>query len=331
MIGHIALFLIAAVIMCAASIVFTTSLERIGVALRFPEALLGLTVALGADAPELSSAVASLSLGHHDVSIGVVLGSNIFNLAGLLGLSAIAVGRIDIGRAGLLLNGGVGLLVTVLALALVVGWSPPWAASTAIIFVFVPYAVLSSLRSSRIKRLPLSKSVRSFLQTAVDQAHRDTRRRRRVPSLRWLDIAFAVGSIVVLVASCETMVRMAVLLGDAWSLSHIAVGYVGLAVVTSIPNAIAAVKLATDGRGVAVVSETLNSNTINILGGICLTSLVYGQFEVPQTVTISSLWLIGMTAFAMVSAAATRRGLSRDSGILLVLLYLAYLAAIFLF
>jgi Ca2+/Na+ antiporter len=45
--------------------------------------------------------MASLYFGHQEVSLGVVLGSNVFNLAGLLGLSATVARRIEVGRQGL--------------------------------------------------------------------------------------------------------------------------------------------------------------------------------------------------------------------------------------
>ena len=61
--------------------------------------MLGLLTALAAHAPEVSSAIAALVRGKHDVGVGVVLGSNVFNVAAMIGLSAILCGRIRI-RSG---------------------------------------------------------------------------------------------------------------------------------------------------------------------------------------------------------------------------------------
>jgi len=104
----IGMFLALVVVMSIASVWLTNGLKKIGARLRFREALLGILTALGADAPEITSAIAVLYFNHHDLALGVVLGSNIFNLAGLLGLSALVAGRVEIGRHGLLVNGGVG-------------------------------------------------------------------------------------------------------------------------------------------------------------------------------------------------------------------------------
>ena len=108
------------------SVRLTSALERIGARLRFSEGLLGIVTALGADAPEICSAIVALLSNQHDVALGVVLGSNIFNLAGLLGLSAIVAGRVTIGQQGLWFNGGTSLLVSTVVVALVLQWIPVW-------------------------------------------------------------------------------------------------------------------------------------------------------------------------------------------------------------
>ncbi|HEY4187429.1 MAG TPA: sodium:calcium antiporter, partial [Polyangia bacterium] len=69
--------------------VLTGQIERLGARLDFTPGLLGLVVALGADSPEIASAVSALIHGRTEVGAGVVFGSNIFNIAGLLGVGAI--------------------------------------------------------------------------------------------------------------------------------------------------------------------------------------------------------------------------------------------------
>jgi Ca2+/Na+ antiporter len=54
-------------------------------------------------------------------------------------------------------------------------------------------------------------------------------------------------------------------------------GALALAGLTSVPNAYAAASLALKGHGAAVVSVTLNSNTINLVAGLALPALVYGS------------------------------------------------------
>ncbi|MDQ2076291.1 calcium/sodium antiporter [Marinimicrobium sp. ABcell2] len=60
-----------------------------GEALGVPEAIIGLTVvAVGTSLPELAVAVVAVLRRHADVAVGNVLGSNIFNLLGIAGVSA---------------------------------------------------------------------------------------------------------------------------------------------------------------------------------------------------------------------------------------------------
>lgn len=64
----------------------------IGIATQFgvPEAVIGLTlVAVGTSLPELSISVIAAIRRHADVAVGNILGSNIFNLLAILGVSAL--------------------------------------------------------------------------------------------------------------------------------------------------------------------------------------------------------------------------------------------------
>ena len=109
---ELALFAGSFVVVVLSSFVLTASVAKTGARLGFSEALLGIVTAWGADAPEIASAISALLAGHHDLGIGVVLGSNVFNRAALLGISALVAGAVQPGRNGLLLDGGMALLVT---------------------------------------------------------------------------------------------------------------------------------------------------------------------------------------------------------------------------
>ena len=90
----ILLFCAGVVVSLAASWLLVSRLERLGERAGFSEAWLGLVAALAADAPEITSAVTALSRGQASVGAGVVIGSNVFNLAALLGLAAVVAGWI---------------------------------------------------------------------------------------------------------------------------------------------------------------------------------------------------------------------------------------------
>ena len=98
------------------------ALDRLGAKYGLPEVWIGLLTALAADGPEVSSALVALIKGAHDASVGVIVGSNTFNLAAMIGVSALLVGCVQVARNTLLLEGSVALAVTVIVIALLVGW-----------------------------------------------------------------------------------------------------------------------------------------------------------------------------------------------------------------
>src|SRR5580765_6031589 len=140
------LLLVAAfVLTVAASVVLARELDRIGERLGFSEALLGMVTALGADAPEIASAVAAVVAGHEDTGVGVVVGSNVFNLAALLGVSALIAGRVRIHRHGLLLNGGVAVVVAIIGALVALDLVSGGVGLVLALVVLAPYVVLSAL------------------------------------------------------------------------------------------------------------------------------------------------------------------------------------------
>src|SRR5215472_14358427 len=115
----------AAAVSLGASTVLVTRLERVCARLATPEAVLGLIVALAADGPEIVSAVAALLRRERDIGVGVVLGSNAFNLAALLGLAAIVARRIALHRRVVQLEGAVASWMAVVSIAAVIRLVPP--------------------------------------------------------------------------------------------------------------------------------------------------------------------------------------------------------------
>src|SRR6266404_3203312 len=125
---NLLLFLGSLTLTLAAAAFFADRLDHLGPRLGLPEAVVGLLTALAADAPEISSAVVALARGQKQVSLGVVLGSNAFNLAAMIGLSAVLAGTVRIGRKALAIEGGVGIAATLVAAGLVLGLLPAWVA-----------------------------------------------------------------------------------------------------------------------------------------------------------------------------------------------------------
>jgi cation:H+ antiporter len=310
------LFAGAFVLTVGSSIVLAQELDRIGTRLGFSEALLGIVTALGADAPEIASAVTAVIAGHEDTGVGVVVGSNVFNLAALLGVSALIAGPVRIHRHGLLLNGGVAVFVAVVGAFVALDRLSGSLGLVFALLVLVPYVVLSALKEPARTKLP------ALLREAVAEEQRDARRAELAPPATGLQAFAAAAALAAVVGGAYGMVAAAQSLGDRWNVSDLVLGALVLAALTSIPNLIAAVRLARHGRGAACVSEALNSNNANILVGLCLPALILGLGSATGIETFAAWWMAGMTIVAV--ALGFGGGLTRREGSAIVALYVVF-------
>src|SRR5262245_56398561 len=96
----ILIFCVCVITSLGASLVFGRKIDGVSERFGFTEGLHGILTALGADAPEISTAVVAIVAGHQDAGVGVVIGASTFNLAALLGLSAVIAGSVVIHRHG---------------------------------------------------------------------------------------------------------------------------------------------------------------------------------------------------------------------------------------
>jgi cation:H+ antiporter len=300
----------------ASSIVLARNLDRIGHRLGFSEALLGIVTALGADAPEIASAVAAIVAGHEDTGVGVVVGSNVFNLAGLLGLSALIAGPVRIHAHGLALTGGVAIAVAAVGALVAVGVLPGAAGLVLVLLALAPYVTVSALHAEARARLP------RFLREAALEEEEDARRDEFTRRATRADTLAVVPALAAVIGGSYGMVAAAQSLADRWDVSDVVVGALVLAALTSIPNLIAAVRLARHGRGAACVSESLNSNNANILVGLCLTAVILGLGSASGIEIFAASWMVGMTALAVVLGFG--EGLTRREGAIIIALYVVF-------
>jgi cation:H+ antiporter len=317
------LFVASIALMLLASAWFARRLDEIGLRLGLPEALLGLLTALAADAPESASAISALVQHQHAVAVGVVVGSNAFNLAAMLGLSAIVAARVRARHETLELEGFVGLWLLAVMLAVVAGWLGATAGAVLVAVVVVPYVALLAIGPRLARKLPVGAAESRFLRRSFGEAHRPQRgldSRREVVGV----VAVLLLALLLIVAGSVGAVRAATDLAQAWSVPEALVGVIVLAVLTSLPNAWTGVRFGLQHRGSALMSETLNSNSINLVFGLAIPAAL-GSFSSFSGLAIFDLaWLVGMTTAALVLF-GRRSGAGRSAGVFLVVLYAAFL------
>jgi cation:H+ antiporter len=320
------LFLVSLSVTLAAARLFARRLDRLGVRFGFPEALIGLLTAVAADGPNVSSALFALAKGAHDVGVGVLVGSNAFQLAAMIGVSALLAGSVLIPRETLALEGLVGLLITILAAALLFRWLSPVATVVIAVVVVAPYLTLVIAGARLLDRLhpsavsPLARLARALHQHPGPERDADISSN---PTHHLLGLI--VVDIALIIAGSFGMVQAALSLGADWHIANTVLGVLILAPLTSLPNAVTAIRLGLAGRSAALVGETFNSNSINLGVGVIGPS-VFVTFTALTSVGKQQLgWLLAMTVATLVLLAG-RRGMGRSGAAVLILLYFAFAA-----
>jgi cation:H+ antiporter len=253
-------FVLAAAVSLATSWLLVTRLERIGARIGLSEALLGMLAALAADAPEITASVTALAGHHSRIGAGVVLGSNVFNLAALLGLGAVVAGEIRLHRRVIILEGTVAILIATICLAVVLGGPGPGVGLFAALAVLVPYLIVSGVSAKRLGTFGLPHAWVCWLSEAVAEEDQELEPAIHPPRATGLDVLVAVLATVVVVGASIAMELTASSLGPRHHVAEIVIGALVLASVTSLPNAVSALYLAVRGRGAATLSIALNSN-----------------------------------------------------------------------
>jgi cation:H+ antiporter len=231
----------------------------------------------------------------------------------MIGLAALLTGHVRLRRESLLLEGSVGVLTAVVATGLLLGLLSPVVATLLTAAIIGPYVFLL-VRGRRVAAFGFATAL-----AEREQAPPPRPEEKRIGTEALL-IVPAVGLIV---AGSTGMVEAALSLADHWHASSIAVGVFVLAPLTSIPNAFTALRLGLADRGAALVSETLNSNTINLAAGLIVPALFVTIAAVSREAKFELGWLFLMTVAALLML-ARRSGMGRGGGSVLIGLYAAF-------
>lgn len=317
----------AAAVSLATSYLLVTRLERIGERLGLSEALLGMVAALAADAPEITSAVTALAQHQQKVGAGVIIGSNVFNLAALLGLGGVVAGSIALHRRVVILGGVIALWVAAVCLVTTTGTIPPAAGLVAVLAVLVPYLVLLGAGARRLRRVPVARRWEGWLAVAISEEEQELEEVIHPAHGRRRDVFLAVAALVVVVLASVIMEQSGTSIGTHFGIPQIVTGGVVLAAVTSLPNAVAAVYLAARGRGAAMLSTTLNSNALNVTAGLLIPATITGLGPPSADSVLIAVWYLVMT-LASLAFAYRDGGVSRVTGALIIGAYLVFLGSL---
>lgn len=282
--------------------------------------VVGLTVVgFGTSAPELVINVIGALRGETDIAFGNVAGSNISNLALVLG-AAILIAPIRI--QGQLVRREVPLLllattvITVMALdQLLEGLPAMIGRSEGIILIslfciFVYINVLDFVET------------RASDQLIADIAHSPLIETDSHNRFRWL---FVVGGMALLTIGGEMTVRNGVSIAGNLDMSPAIVGLFLIAIGTSMPELVTSIVAATRGESDLALGNVVGSNIFNSLIVLPASSLI-SQVPVPKGGIGDLLLSMFLTAFLVLIFLFGDARMGRKEGIFLLLLYFGYAA-----
>lgn len=320
LISAVGIFSLFFALMIISSFVLSNSLSKLKRRFGITGGILGMLVALSADAPEISSAITALFVKQKDVGIGIVVGSNIFNLAALLGISTLFAGRLHLKRSATIFNGAVSLIALLIMILLVFKFISPLASVILLMLVLVPYVLISGLKPAKMIRWNFPFKIRTFITDATTEVEYGIIPMPKSWSWAWIG---GIALIAIVFSSME-MVHSAIFLSGIWNINKTILGVIVLASLTGIPNMITAIKMALQGKDVVVMSEALNSNNLNIFFGVCIPSILFGISTLSRQTVFSIWWLLGVTILNLLLL-YFMKGFNRISGVLSVGLYLVFL------
>jgi cation:H+ antiporter len=166
----------------------------------------------------------------------VVIGSNVFNLAALLGLGAVVAGEITRHRRVIILEGAVAMLIAAVCLGVVLGGAGPAVGLLAAVAVLVPYVIVSGVSPQRLGDLGLPPTWARWLSAAVVEEEHELEPAIHPPPADARDVIVAVLATGVVVCASVAMELTASTLGTRHHVVDIVIGGLVLAGVTSLPT-----------------------------------------------------------------------------------------------
>lgn len=292
-----------------------------GVALlaRVTPAVVGLTiVAAGTSMPEMVVSVQSAIEESPGLAIGNVVGSNLFNLGLILGLTALVVPLRILGNS-VKLEWPVMMLASFQLLLLVRDGQLDrleGAFFVTGVIAFVSYAVWIARRNTgpeETKELDESLTTASFGRTGGAAI-----------ALNVLAIVVGAG---LLAGGSTALVHGAVNIASALGVSETLIGLTIVSVGTSAPELATSLVAASRGRDDVAVANVIGSNIFNILGIAGVTAVIHPLPVPTEIVTRDVWWMLAITA-VLLPMMAPRLRLGRVSGAILLAAYLAYVGVL---
>jgi cation:H+ antiporter len=286
--------------------------SRLAAAFGISPLVIGLTVvAFGTSSPEMAVSVMAASAGQADLALGNVVGSNIFNVLFILGLSALITPLI-VSRQLIRLDVPIMIGVSVLLLLLTLDGNINRLDGVLLFVGIIAYTAFQIIQSRREKK-------------AKDAVSEESIEKPTTP-LQWLiNIGFVLGGLVLLVIGSNWLVDGAIFIAQSFGVSELVIGLTIVAAGTSLPEVATSVIASLRGQRDIAVGNVVGSNIFNILAVLGLSGLVSPEsinvatsalrFDIPVMIAV---------ALACLPIFFTGRVIARWEGFVFLAYYIIY-------
>ena len=283
---------------------FVSGASSVAKALKVPSVIIGLTiVAMGTSAPETAVSITASLGGNNGISLGNIIGSNIFNLLMVIGISAVIIpfnSDKEILKRDMLWN----VAITVLLLVLIFDGSLSRLDGVILLAGIAAY---------------LTVVVRSALKNRVED---NSDEKVSVPKA----VVFILGGLAAIVFGGDLVVDNASLIAKSLGMSDTLVGLTIVAIGTSLPELVTSIVAANKGDSGLALGNAVGSCIFNILFILGIASAIApmtADYEIIADVCI--LIFVSIVTFIF---ARSKERVSRLEGLFCVLIYGTYSAYI---
>ncbi len=305
------LFILGLVLLIVGAEALVKGSSRLAAALGISPLVIGLTVvAYGTSSPELAVSIQSAWAGQADLALGNVVGSNIFNVLFILGLSAM-IAPLVVSQQLVRLDVPLMIAVSLLLLLLALDGNLSRFDGSLFFAINIAYVVWA-IRQSRKEN-----------QQIKEEYEKEYGAGR---SSQWpVNLALIVAGLGMLVLGSHWLVEGAVAVAQALGLSELIIGLTIVAAGTSLPEVATSIIASIRGERDIAVGNVVGSNLFNILAVLGLTSIV-----APNGVNVSPAALrfdipvMSAVALACLPVFFTGFRIGRREGALFFAYYLAY-------
>ncbi len=273
-------------------------------------------VGFGTSAPELTVSAISAAQGNPELALGNAYGSNIANIALILGATAL-ISPILMQRS--VLRGDLPILLAVSVLSIILVWDGSVARWNGILLLAVFAAAMAYSIRRELRKAKLEKS-------ESQSGNADSAEAKKVSlgkSVFWL-----VLGLVLLVVSSRALVWGAVEIARTLGVSDLLIGLTIVAVGTSLPELASSIAAARRGENDLALGNIIGSNLFNTLAVVGLAAIISPMDEIEKAVTYRDMPLMIALTVALIVLGFRRKGdgrLNRIAGAILLAVYFGYL------